>query len=186
VKNFCDFGFFAELTGFRHVKFSEAEAFLQNARKESAQGVEVQFFNPLLVASREHLDFAVLNALETFRNKTNISKSLAVEIMLYASAQRQIKKAIDFIGIKPGCSNLAVVIAGKSAAEVEGFLKKISCVLNSEPDGSVLELTNEKIPIIKKAYKITDKMLNAIASMDEKQGIVDLIIERAALLSVQV
>ena len=76
---------------------------------------EVQFFDAALVATWEHLYFAVLNAVMNLKSTRGISKSIAVESVLYASAQRQIQKAIDFIGLKPDSENAAVVVICENA-----------------------------------------------------------------------
>ena len=81
---------------------------------------------PNLIATQEHLYFAVLNALQAFQNKTNISKSLAMETMLYASAQRQIQKAIQRCGIKPETTSMAVIIIGEDPTQIKTMLEAIS------------------------------------------------------------
>ena len=87
-------------------------------RKENTENVELQFFDANLIATQQHLYFAALNALQAFQNKTNISKSLAMETMLYASAQRQIQKAIQRCGIKPQTTTMAVIIIGEKPSKL--------------------------------------------------------------------
>ncbi len=87
-------------------------------RKQTRQNVNIQFFDAELIATQEHLYFAVLNALQAFKNKTNLSKSPAMETMLYASAQRQIQKAIECCGIKPQTKNMAVAIIGEDPGQI--------------------------------------------------------------------
>ena len=98
---------YVEITGYRSIAFDKAEAFLKANRKQT-QNVDIQFFDAELIATQEHLYFAILNALQAFKNKTNHSKSLAMETILYASAQLQIQKAIERSGIKPKTKNMAV------------------------------------------------------------------------------
>jgi len=86
-------GKYVEIMGFRNLIIGDAEEFLKAVRKKKQQRVWVQFFNAELVATWQHLHFAVLNALLAFKNKRNISKSVMMEAMLYASAQRQIRRA---------------------------------------------------------------------------------------------
>ena len=186
LHHFREHCIYAEITGFRSIEFARAEAFLKLNRKEKSQGVYVQFFNAQLIASSEHLVFAVLNALEAFKNKTNISKSLAMETMLYASAQRQIQKAIEFLGIKTPSKEMAMVVISENPDNVKAMLAYVSSILQAKPDDSVLNLTKEKIIKIQKAYSITSKMLNAVANMqDQERATVNLVIERVALLSTQ-
>ena len=82
-----DYGKYVEITGYHNIAFDKAEIFLKTNRKQTKQNVDIQFFDAELIATQEHLYFAVLNALQAFKNKTNLSKSPAMETMLYASAE---------------------------------------------------------------------------------------------------
>jgi tRNA threonylcarbamoyladenosine modification (KEOPS) complex Cgi121 subunit len=177
-------GKYVEITGFRNVRVGDAEEFVKAVRKEKQQRVWVQFFDAELVATWQHLHFAVLNALLAFKNERNISKSAAMEAMLYASAQRQIKKAIDFIGVKCGSANVAVVIIGESPDAVKAVLSAVSEAIGAEPDETVLELSRKKAQRIREAFGITEKELQAVIEKNNAdQALVKLIIERTALLS---
>jgi KEOPS complex subunit Cgi121 len=181
-----DYGKFAEITGYRNIAFAKAEEFLKSNRKETGKGVGVQFFDAALIATQEHLYFAAINALQAFQNKTNISKSLSMETMLYASGQRQIKKAIQLCGIKPETKNMAVVIIGENQAQLQTVLQAVNDCVDSNPDERVLDLTNTKITKIKKDFKITDEEIKTIMKNDESEkAVISLVIERVALLSTQ-
>ena len=121
-----EYGKYVEITGYRGVVFEAAEAFLKKNRKQTGQDVDIQFFDADLIATQEHLYFAVLNALQAFKNKTNHSKSPAMEAILYASAQRQIQKAIDRLGIKPQTKNMAVTIIGEDPKQIENTLEAVN------------------------------------------------------------
>jgi tRNA threonylcarbamoyladenosine modification (KEOPS) complex Cgi121 subunit len=183
---FKEFNYYAEITGFRGINFEQAEAFLKANRKTVQQGILIQFFNADLIATQQHLYFAVLNALQAFKNKTNLSKSLAMETMLYASSQRQIQKAIALVGIKPETSDLALVIIGEKSESVKAMLKEVSACLNAEADDTVLELTPKKSAKIQDAFEINSAMLQAVAKQKNcDMAVVDLVIERVALLATQ-
>ena len=77
LRYFEEFGEYVEITGFSNVKIEDAEGFLKSTRR-GQQGTAVQFFNAELVATWQHLYFAVLNALLAFKNERNISKSVAM------------------------------------------------------------------------------------------------------------
>ena len=51
-----------------------------------------------------------------------------METMLYASAQRQIQKAIQRCGIKPETTNMAVIIIGEDPTQLKTMLEAISSV----------------------------------------------------------
>jgi tRNA threonylcarbamoyladenosine modification (KEOPS) complex Cgi121 subunit len=185
LKYFEEFGEYVEITGFSNVQIEDAESFLKATRREQ-QGTAVQFFNAELVATWQHLYFAVLNALTAFRNKNNISKNVAVEVMLYTSAQRQIRKAIALVGIKRDSANVAVVIIGENADAVKTALSSVSKRVGSEPDETVLALSNDKVQSIRKAFEISEREVETVVKAgDAEQALVNLVIERVALLSTQ-
>jgi tRNA threonylcarbamoyladenosine modification (KEOPS) complex Cgi121 subunit len=186
LKYVQEYGKYVEITGFREVEIGDAEVFLAVTRGEKQQNVCVQFFNAELVASWQHLYFAVLNALLAFRIKRNISKSVAMETMLYASAQRQIRKAIAFIGVKRGSANVGVVIIGDDRDSVKAAISSIAERVRAEPDETVLEFSGDKVQGIRKAFGITDTELEAVMTKDNvEHAVVDLVVERMALLQTQ-
>ena len=182
-----EYGKWLEITGYRNISFAKAEEFLKANRKEIKQTVDMQFFDAELIASQEHLYFATLNALQAFQNKTNISKSPAMETMLFAAAQRQIKRAIQRSGIKPETKNMAVLIIGEKQNPIQLVLKAIRDYFGVEPDDKVLEMSKIKEKKIIKAFQITDEELKTIIKNDDYEAaVVNLVIERVALLSTQI
>ena len=179
-------GKYVEITGFRNLSIEDAEEFVKASRKGAPQSSYVQFFNAELVATWQHLYFAVLNALLAFKNERNISKSIPMETMLYASAQRQIRKAIDVMGVKCAVVDVAVVIISKSAESAEALLSAVSKHLGKKPDESILEISKEKEENIREAFGVTETELKAALEKDNNADtLIDLIIERVALLSTQ-
>jgi len=177
-------GKYVEITGFRNIIISDAKEFLKAVCKETPQSICVQFFDAELVATWQHLYFAVLNALLAFTNGRNISKSVAMEILLYASAQRQIRKAIQLIGVKRTSANVAVVIIGEKPDSVKALLSAVSKHIGAEPDETVLEVSKEKLRCIREAFGITKKEFETVMGKDDaEQALVNLVIERMALLS---
>ena len=172
------------ITGFRNVKIEDTEEFLRKMRNEKPPSVEIQFFDAELVASWQHLYFAVLNALTAFKNNENISKSLAMEAMLYASAQRQIRKATEILGIKPDTANMAVLIIGEKPETVKSVLSKVSMFVNAQEDDTVLKVSTKKVRIIQKTFGISDLELKTVMKKDGlEKALADLVIERMALLA---
>jgi tRNA threonylcarbamoyladenosine modification (KEOPS) complex Cgi121 subunit len=180
-----EYGKYLEITGYHDIEFDKAEIFLKTNRKETRKNVDIQFFDAELIATQEHLYFAVLNALQAFKNKTNLSKSPAMETMLYASAQRQIQKAILHTGIKPQTHKMALVIVGDDPKQIETALKAVTESMGTEPDDRVLDLTKNKEAKIKKTFGITDEELKIFENGNQKKAITNLVIERVALISTQ-
>jgi KEOPS complex subunit Cgi121 len=186
LHHLTEYGKYLEITGYANVDFATAEAYLKAYRKQP-QTVEVQFFDADQIATPEHLYFAVQNALAAFHDKYNISKSAAMETLLYASGQRQIKKALQRCGIQASTTCMAVVVFGGVLAEVQATLQSVTDALGVTPDKAVLELTATKAQKIRQSYKLAPtEIQTATKEGDSNRAIVDLVIEQGALLSTQV
>jgi KEOPS complex subunit Cgi121 len=175
---------FITILGFKNVRIRNITAFLGNFRRKKGEA-SAQFFDAKQVASPEHLYFAALNAINALEKKTNISNSLAVESLLYASAQRQIRKAVKILGIKPDSSEIAVLIIAENKRENNACTRLLSGMVHGERDDSVLELTDTKIKKIKKLFNITTREFKANVKRVglEKEALIDLVIEHMALLA---
>ena len=85
LKFIKEYGKVIEISGFRNVRISSGKEFSRLLRDNLSDGVEIQLFDADLIASWEHLYYAALNATMAFTNHCNVSKSLTVETVLYAS-----------------------------------------------------------------------------------------------------
>ena len=175
-----------EIAGFKNVKITDINSFLESVRREVGKN-QVQFFDAKLIAGQQHLYFAALNALKAFENKSNISSSLAVEALLYASAQRQITKAVDALGVKQDSSQVAVLVMAENSRGMAECLKVVSGLIAGERDDAVLELTDEKIGGIKRLFGISDLEIKAKLKRKglEREALTDLVVEHVALLAIQ-
>ena len=76
------------------------------AKSMSSDSLTVQLMNGLLIADDYHLLSAAQNAVNALSGKYMLSRSLDVELIVYASAQRQIGRALDELGVYDGQSML--------------------------------------------------------------------------------
>ena len=185
LKYIEEFGKYVTITGFRNAKIADLQEFLKNTRKKESN-VEIQFFDAKYIATWQHLYFAVLNAFTAFRNNRCISKSLAMETMLYASTQRQIRKAMEILGIKSETSQIAVLIIGENSETVKSALSMISATARAQCNDKVLELSEEKRRIIQETFGISDSELKTVMKKDDlEEALTSLIVERMALTAIQ-
>ena len=186
LKQIEEFGKHVAIAGFKSNKIKDIEEFFKMMRKEKPLNVEIQFFDAKFVATWQHLYFAALNALTAFKNRENISESLAMESLLYASAQRQIRKAMKLLGIKPNSSEIAVLIIGEKPELVGSALSLVSKQVKAKRDDTVLKLSKEKAADIQKIFVISDVELETVMKRDGlEKALTDLVIERMALLATQ-
>ena len=185
VMHIEEYEVYAEITGFRGIQIDNTKKIADLTNQEKKRNTTVQFLNAQYIVTWEHLYFAVLNALLGFRNNFNISRSLGVEIILYASAQRQIRKAIDLVGVKSGCMDLAVVIVDKNEEAIRRSLSEIVECMGKALDESVLGLSGRKRKEIQRVFNISETEIHALTSHSTNKALLNLVIERMALLATQ-
>ena len=119
----------------------DIDSFLQQVLSFSQENkIVIQAFNADVIYGKNHLASAVEHAVRAMKRKTNTTNSLAMEILLYASGERQLKLAIPKMGVKSGNGNVAFVFVddrketdGKISDQlVDEFLKKLSLVRNDK------------------------------------------------------
>ena len=185
IKYVEGFNKYVAIAGFKEVHLSDVDSLLNPVREKSCDAA-VQFFDAQLIAGWQHLYFATLNALKAFKNKTNISKNLSVECLLYASAQRQIRIALNLIGIRQNLSKIAVLVVADDKSVIAKSLIKISKLVPGKRDDSVLDLSKEKTVHIRRLFSISDTELAAkLEEGGERKALSDLVIEHVAILVTQ-
>jgi tRNA threonylcarbamoyladenosine modification (KEOPS) complex Cgi121 subunit len=187
IRSLAEFNVYVAISGFKNAKIGDVNNFFICARKELSNVVAVQFFDAQLIATWQHLYFAALNALTALENKTNISNNPAMETLLYASAQRQIAKATETMGIKSTTKDVAALIIAKSQRSAENAMKIVQKLISGEPDDGIVQIDQEKFNKIRRFFHISDKELGAKLQKKglEKEALVDLVIEHGALLVTQ-
>jgi KEOPS complex subunit Cgi121 len=85
---------------------------IDDISKNLPKGCTVQLLDAKGVAGREHVLHATIHALNAFRRDENIANDLGLEICVRASAQRQISRAIDILGLKKGPMDICAVLIG--------------------------------------------------------------------------
>lgn len=187
IRRLSEFGMYVAIAGFKDARIGDVNRFFNMVRDE-LRGVEaVQFFDAKFIATWQHLYFAALNALTAFANEANICNNLAMETLLYASAQRQIQKATETMGLKPATTIVAVLVIAKTEKSTENVLKLIQKSISAQHDDNTLEIDPKKFDDIQRFFQISNKELSAKLERKglEKEALVDLVIEHGALLATQ-
>ncbi len=146
---------------------------------EALRRYRIQLLNARNIAGREHVAFAVEQARRAFERGENISSDFLIEVLVRASATRQIKVAIERLGI--GHTGEIVALGEEIPDE---FLRRYFC---RECD-DVLEVTQEKYQRLKEIYGITEEEIRTLAEenfQSKVQVLKELIKERIALLNAE-
>lgn len=101
---------------------------------------EVVLIDADVVCGVDHIGSAVIHARRAFERKSNAANTLGMEVILYASGERQISKAKKKMGLHQGTKHVAVVVLSPEDADVDDVLRK----LGLDRDDRLLECTPEK------------------------------------------
>src|SRR5436853_6224624 len=173
--------------GVSNARISDSEQTLTQLRSINDQA-EVQLVKADLIGGPEHLQFAARNALHAFKGKRRRSKSLAMELLLYISCQRQIAKAIRFLGVDSKDSRIAIVALSDSRAALEELAREAQSIVGGTPDDDLIEIQSEqRMAKLQRSYGITSRTMEAARFEGETDSSVlkRLIVERSALLDIQ-
>jgi tRNA threonylcarbamoyladenosine modification (KEOPS) complex Cgi121 subunit len=136
-----------------------------------------QIFDADKVAGWKHLYYSAINSLYAAKTGITISNKIEIEALLYASAQDQINKAIEMMGVTSATENLALLVIAENP---ESTTRSIIQYLGKE-DEDVLDLDGDKFHNLKEVYEITDKALVTLDG-NKYDALESLIIEKCALM----
>ncbi len=155
---------------------TDRAAFLAGLRKiASDHETRIICFNADLIAGRSHAAFAVMLAQRAFGSGENISNTLEMEALLFAAGSRQCSLAAPY-GIHNGENRLWVCcLPGSTEAWVS--LGSLFRFVSGDWD----TITTEKRELLMKNYRIS---ADEIAAAGGKERLVDLVLERVALLQI--
>ena len=127
----------------------------------------IQLLNADAIAGIRHVKHGVNQAFLAFERGENLANDLSVEICLRCSAQRQISKAFDLLGLKEGPMNLCVILI-----DCDDYTDELSRLFTL--DENVLTPDEDKL---KEIYSVDEDELKIL-------NIEDIIIDRISRLTV--
>ena len=130
-------------------------------------GEIIQLLNADSIVSKNHIMHGVNQAFLAFDRGENLAKDISVEIVLRCSAQRQISKAFNMLGLKEGKMNLCALLINSNdySHELDSIFTRDDDVLAPDFDNLI------------KVYNISDVEL-------QNMSVEDIIIDRITKLTV--
>lgn len=138
--------------------------FIDSIKKD---GEIIQLLNADSIAGTNHIAHGVNQAFLAFDRGENLAKDISVEIVLRCSAQRQISKAFNILGLKEGEMNICAILI-----DCDDYTEELSSVFTL--DNNVLIADDD---ILMKIYNIGEDEL-------KNMSVEDLIIDRITKLTV--
>jgi KEOPS complex subunit Cgi121 len=137
-------------------------------------GIELQLVDASKVYGKEHLELAAQKAIRAFEEGRNFGKTMAVEVLLYASGKRQISQAIKFMGMREGIKELGVIAITGPGKRIPADLPKL---LGLEKCDDVLVGSDDVL----EAFGIGPQARKGVP----KDRWNDLVLEKVALLDIE-
>jgi KEOPS complex subunit Cgi121 len=81
--------------------------------------IVIQVFDADYIFGKNHIITSINHALRAIDRKKNTTNSVAMEILLYASGERQLKLAIPKMGIKYNTNKIAFILLNKINSDIK-------------------------------------------------------------------
>ncbi len=138
---------------------------------QSRHGCVIQALDADLVVSERHLEFAAGKALHAFACGRNVAKDPGVEILRYASGERQIERALA-MGVSDSTERIALVMASSggewpSPSELSALVESdgLGCSFKTEAVRETFNISSEEIEAVGGA-RIPDLVLERVALVE--------------------
>lgn len=139
-------------------------------RRASELNADIVLMDADKVCGLDHLESAVLHARRAFERGTNASNTLGMEVILYASGEKQISKAKKKMGLHQETDKVAVIVLGKEDVD------QVLVDLDLTRDDSLLACSLEKAT----AFGIDPGELETVG----KDMLSDLVLEKVAFVEI--
>jgi len=137
--------------------------------RASALGADVVLMDADKVCGVDHLLSAAFHARRAFERGTASCNTLGMEVILYASGERQITKAKRKMGLGPGTERVALVLLDE-----EGDMDRLIKAMGLERDDALLACTRAK----GEAFGISPRELETVG----EGRLQDLVLEKVAFV----
>lgn len=139
---------------------------------QARHGCVIQALDADLVVSERHLVFAARKALLAFACGRNVAKDPGVEILRYASGERQIERALA-MGVSDSTERIALVMASPGDGGCWPSPAELSVLVASDGLGCSF-----KSAAVREIFNISPEEIEAVG----EARIPDLVLERVALV----
>jgi len=148
---------------------------------ESLRPSICQFFNANRVISALYVAAAVSAAIIAWESKMNVAKKLEVEFLVRLSAQDQISRAIELVGVSYETERVGVCIVAKSIEDVEAAKSRLETLLNCKLVPFVDNQSSHILNELSRIYDVPEQVLKSIQADSEFRALELFLIEKVAI-----
>jgi tRNA threonylcarbamoyladenosine modification (KEOPS) complex Cgi121 subunit len=152
------------ISEFNNSKRLGKDALLNLANSKSV--LSVQFFNGAMIVDEIHLLSAAQNAFNAWKGNYMKSRNLDVEMAIYASAQHQIGRALELMGVTDKTATVAVIVLGEDKQKVGNSIKTFEGTIGKEVIFP-FEMTPKKLETLMAIFSISDSEISLFLDQDD-------------------
>ena len=160
---------------------------LELAKSLASLGLTVQLMNGHLIVDETHLLSSAQNALNAQDGDYMHSRSLDVEVIVYASAQRQIGKALEDLGVFDGIEYVAAVVIGTDESSVEETLNELAKKIGKELPRP-FDATKDRFERIRKHFQIDMEEIRTLTDSEDdfelQKALARCVVSRVSLVAI--
>ena len=142
------------------------DALIKLASEREEDIYAIQFLDSSLIVSIGHLLSAAQNAVNAWKGDYMLTRGLDAEVLVYASTQRQIGRAIENLGIHDGLQSIALAVVGGDKKAVCDVITKMVNKVGEEVKPAFVP-DRERLERIMHHYGINEKEVKALTDSDE-------------------
>lgn len=146
-----------------------------------SESPSLQILDACLVAGEAHLITAATLAKRSWEAGENVSRTPANEVLLYASSKRQIREAIEFMGVRDQSEGWVAVAVCESESQAMCVMQDLLAA--GTEDDSLIDLCDSKCPFIESKFGISwDEVLCTIPLVGSRvRAVSSLVVERVSI-----
>ncbi len=162
----------------------DAESVIKKLSETAKKGVFLQALRAEAICGEEQALFAAKHAITATKEGTGFSNRMEIELLLRATATRQIGKALEIAGISNATKDIAIVGISENEKELESAAQQLKKEIFFKAEPELPQGTCKKNrAFLLKAFGITEKELATLADLGEEKALESAIIEKIALNS---
>ena len=136
------------------------------------------------VASIEQIESAFFHSLDAFENKTNTTKNIQLEFLLFLTAQKQLDKALEEMQLL-GKEEVAIVGFGSNKKTILNELKILEKEIKFKENKKLIQKNLKKnYNYLKQFFAITNNELSVLQSKNKFDGLQKSVLEKIALTKI--
>jgi tRNA threonylcarbamoyladenosine modification (KEOPS) complex Cgi121 subunit len=151
---------------FRNATHLDRDRLLSMASSMSEFVLAIQFFDGAMIVNEIHLLSAAQNAFNAYKGGYMRSRSLDVEMVIYASAQHQIGRALELMGINDKTASVAVVALGKDKQKIQSAMLNLEQTIGNEITPA-FDMTSKRLETLMETFAIDASEISLFLDQDD-------------------